>query len=132
VQDCGLPGFRCRKRVQHVCFVKMRNVRFGPTVRRHSWVRRVRRCLRSGEVTMSHSGHGIDSDMQACRQEMKWEGVFFVKSGPFLDAGCITYSISIFYFTFYLFGRGGVRTPLPTGLDMSRDCIPGLLEYAVA
>ena len=26
-------------------------------------------------------------------------------SGPFLNAGCITYSISIFYFTFYLFGR---------------------------
>ena len=30
-------------------------------------------------------------------------GVFFVKSGPFLNAGCIMYSISIFYFTFYLF-----------------------------
>jgi len=34
------------------------------------------------------------------------EGCFFVKSGPFLNAGCIMYtaSISIFYFTFYLFG----------------------------
>ena len=31
-------------------------------------------------------------------------GVFFVKSGPFLNAVCIMYSISIFYFTFYLFG----------------------------
>ena len=31
-------------------------------------------------------------------------GVFFVKSGPFLNAGCVMYSISIFYFTFYLFG----------------------------
>jgi len=43
-------------------------------------------------------------------------GVFFVKSGPFLNAGCIMYSISIFYFPFYLFG-GCVRTqrtPLPT------------------
>jgi len=39
---------------------------------------------------------------------MKW-GVFFIKSEPFLNAGCIMYSISIFYFTFYLFG-GCVRT----------------------
>ena len=40
----------------------------------------------------------------------KWKmGVFFVKkSGPFLNAGCIMYSIGIFYFTFYLFG--GMRT----------------------
>jgi len=48
-------------------------------------------------------------------------GEGFVKSGPFLDAGCIVYSISIFYFTFCLFG--GVRThathPLPTGLQLS-------------
>ena len=47
------------------------------------------------------------------------EGVFFVKSGPFLNAGYIMYSISIFYFAIYLFG-GGVRTqpmhPLPTSL----------------
>jgi len=33
----------------------------------------------------------------------KVENCFFVKSGPFLNAGCIMYSISI-YFTFYLFG----------------------------
>jgi len=65
---------------------------------------------------------------QAGRQEMKWGGCFFVKSGkwrcfvkrsakwgcfvksgPFLNARCIMYSISIFYFTFYLFG-GCVRT----------------------
>jgi len=43
-------------------------------------------------------------------QEMKW-GVFFCKkSGPFLNAGCIMYSISIIYFTFYLFG-GSAYTP---------------------
>jgi len=36
-------------------------------------------------------------------------GVFCKKSEPFLNAGCIMYSISIFYFTFYLFG-GCVRT----------------------
>ena len=35
-------------------------------------------------------------------------GVFCKKSGPFLNAGCIMYSIGIFYFTFYLFG--GMRT----------------------
>ena len=42
----------------------------------------------------------------------KWNGggCFFVKSGPFLNAGCIMYSISIFYFTFYLFAGGCVRT----------------------
>ena len=40
-------------------------------------------------------------------------GVFFVKSGPYLNAGCIMCSISIFYFTFYLFAWGGVR-PHPT------------------
>jgi len=34
----------------------------------------------------------------------KWKICFFVKSGPFLNTGCIMYSISIFYFTFYLFG----------------------------
>ena len=42
----------------------------------------------------------------------KWktgEGVFCKKSGLFLNAGRIMYSISIFYFTFYLFG-GCVRT----------------------
>ena len=49
----------------------------------------------------------------------KVENVFLVKSGPFLSAECIMYSISIFYFTFYLFGRcvRTQRTPLPTGLD---------------
>ena len=41
------------------------------------------------------------------------EEVFFVKSGPFLNAGYIMYSTSIFYFTFYLFFLGGgQRTPL--------------------
>ena len=45
-------------------------------------------------------------------------GVFFVKSGPFLNAGCVMYSISIFYFIFYLFKEcvRTQRTPLPTGL----------------
>ena len=44
----------------------------------------------------------------------KWKMVFFCKkSEPFLNAGCIMYSISIF-FTFYLFG--GHTHPLPTGL----------------
>jgi len=54
---------------------------------------------------------------QARRQKMKW-GCFFVKSGHFLNAGCIMYSISIFYFTFYSFGAcvRTQRTPLPTGL----------------
>ena len=58
----------------------------------------------------------IPKNPKARRQEMKWGGVFFCKkvemgcvffckkSGPFLNAGCIMYSISIFYFTFYLFG----------------------------
>jgi len=50
------------------------------------------------------------------KMENRGGGVFLVKNGPFLNAGCIMYSISIFYFTFYLFG-GGVRTdpthPLP-------------------
>ena len=37
----------------------------------------------------------------------KWKmggGAFCKKTGPFLNAGCIMYSTSIFYFTFYLFG----------------------------
>ena len=46
--------------------------------------------------------------------------MFFLKSGPFLNAGCIMYNISIFFnFTFYLLG-GGVRIqrtpPVPMGL----------------
>jgi len=44
-----------------------------------------------------------------------------VKSRPFLNAGCIMYSISIFiYFTFYLFGGSAYAPnapPLPTSLD---------------
>ena len=53
----------------------------------------------------------------------KWKmGVFFVKkSGPFLDAECIMYSISIFYFTFYLFGGGCVRSQCTPFL---RACTP--------
>ena len=53
-------------------------------------------------------------------------GKYFVKSGPFLNAGCNMYGISIFYFTFYLFG-GCVRTkrtPLPTGLDSNYAPLP--------
>ena len=60
--------------------------------------------------------YGVDwprHGRQARRQEMKWGGVFsvkkvenwgllFVKGGPFLNAGCIMYGISIFYFTFFL------------------------------
>jgi len=53
--------------------------------------------------------------VQARRQEMKREGVFVKK----VDL-CIMYSISNFYFTFYLFGGGGCvrtqRTPAPTDL----------------
>ena len=33
-----------------------------------------------------------------CKKSEKWGGVFFVKSGPFLNAGFIMYSISIFLF----------------------------------
>jgi len=61
----------------------------------------------------------------------KWKMVFFVKkwkmgffckkSGPFLNAGCIIYSISIFYLilSYILLIWGCIRTqrtPLPTGL----------------
>jgi len=57
-----------------------------------------------------------------CKKVENW-GLLFVKGGPFLNAGCIMYGISIFYFTFYLFGGGCVRTrrtpPLRTGLGRS-------------
>ena len=52
-----------------------------------------------------------------CKKSGKWGCV--VKSGLFLNAGCIMYSISIFYFTFYLFGGGAYASnapTLPTGL----------------
>jgi len=40
------------------------------------------------------------------------EGVFFVKSGPFLNAGCIMYSISIFFISHFTYlGEGCIRTP---------------------
>jgi len=60
------------------------------------------------------------------RKTGKCGGVFCKKSGPFLNAGCIMYSISFFNFTFYLFGgRGCVRTQrthlLPTGLSCLAD-----------
>jgi len=73
---------------------------------------------------------------QAHRQEMKCKksgkwGVFFVKkSGPFLNAGCIgMYSISIFYFTFYLFG--GAYAPnaqLPTALRKETEVTPTVIS----
>ena len=61
---------------------------------------------------------------------MKWGGVFFckkvenggcfVKSGPFLNAWCIMYIISIFYFTFYLFGGAYASNALPAyGPDLA-------------
>ena len=58
--------------------------------------------------------------------------MFFVKKVD-LSSTRVHY-VQYQYFLFYilLIWEGGVRTPLPTGLDMSRDCIPGLLEYAVA
>jgi len=52
-------------------------------------------------------------------KKWKMKGVFFVKkSGPFLNAGCIMYSVGIIYFTFYLFGGAYAPNapPLPTGL----------------
>ena len=36
----------------------------------------------------------------------KMGGLFFVKKWTFPQRRCIMYSISIFYFTFYLFERG--------------------------
>ena len=56
---------------------------------------------------------------QARGQEMKMGGgVFLVKSGPFLNAECIMYSISIFILHFtYLGGcMHPTHPPLPTGL----------------
>jgi len=39
--------------------------------------------------------------MGVFRKKVKNGGVFFVKSLPILNAACIMYSISIFYFAFY-------------------------------
>ena len=48
-------------------------------------------------------------------------GCFFVKSGPFLNTGSIMYSISIFYFTFYLFGGAyAPNAPLPPAYGPGR------------
>jgi len=53
-----------------------------------------------------------------CKKNVGNGGCFLYKSGPFLNAGCIMYSISIFLF--YILLIWGVRThlthPLPTGL----------------
>jgi len=38
---------------------------------------------------------------------------YFLKNGPFLNAKCIMYSISIFYFTFYSLGRGAYAPNAP-------------------
>jgi len=52
----------------------------------------------------------------------KWKmgGVLVKKRGLFLNAGCIMYSISIFYFTFCLFGTP-THPPAPTGLSSKRS-----------
>ena len=49
----------------------------------------------------------------------KWKMFFFVKSGPFLNAGCIMHSISTFLFYILLIWavRKHTTYPLPTGLD---------------
>ena len=53
-------------------------------------------------------------------------------SGPFFNAGCIMYNISIFYFTFYLFVGGCVCTQHPTLRAWctlwSRTYIPGFIQ----
>ena len=58
--------------------------------------------------------------------------VFFCKKWTFPQRRVHYVQYQYFLFYILLIWEGGVRTPLPTGLDMSRDCIPGLLEYAVA
>ena len=76
--------------------------------------------------------------LQACRQEMKWGrgvfvkkvenggGVFCKKSGPFLNAaGCIMFSISIFYQEGHPACKklsGGVLAWLSVGSEM-QTCI---------
>jgi len=64
-----------------------------------------------------------------CKKSGKWGGRFFVKSGPFLNAGCVMYSISIFLFYILLiWGSGCVgtqRTSLSTGLMYSNASILG-------
>ena len=63
----------------------------------------------------------------------KVENGFFVKKVDLSSMQCALRTVSVFFILHFTYlGGGGVRTPLPTGLDMSRDCIPGLLEYAVA
>jgi len=69
---------------------------------------------------------------------VKVENSFFVKkwkmgmqkSGYFLNAGCIMYSISIFYFTFYFFG-GAYAPSAPPCL---RACLrlPSQLQGLIA
>ena len=60
--------------------------------------------------------------MGRCFCKKKWEmggvkkwkiGGVLYKRGPFLNAGCIMYSIGIFYFTFYLFGGGAYAPNAP-------------------
>jgi len=73
-----------------------------------------------------------------CKKSGKWGcvvkkvengGGVFVKSGPFLNAGCVMYSISIFLFYILLiWGAGCVgtqRTSLSTGLMYSNASILG-------
>jgi len=64
--------------------------------------------------------------MGGCKKSKKWGGVFFCKKvGPFLDAGCIMYSISIFLF-YILLIWGCV--PLPTALHLVVAVVLSLLR----
>jgi len=58
-------------------------------------------------------------------------GGVFLKSGPFLNAGCIKYSISIFFILHFTYLRGGAYTPnalpLPTGVRSILDVRAALL-----
>jgi len=64
-----------------------------------------------------------------CKKVENGGGRFFVKSGPFLNAGCVMYSISIFFILHFTYlGAGGVRTQrtsLSTGLMYSNASILG-------
>ena len=54
----------------------------------------------------------------------KWKMGFFVKSDPFLNAGCI----SIFYFTFYLLGGAYASNGWTTGIALALVGIPAYLD----
>jgi len=84
----------------------------------------------TADIRKINTIHGLPIHMHEMKwgvvKKWKWGVFFFEKSGHFLNAGCVMYNISIFYFTFYLFGRGAYAPNAPPCLRACYSFAPAI------